>query len=108
MPPYEDRCRLIDLEILSRRRKNAAVFFVFDLLTGHIDASNLLSLYNLNVPHRMLRVRDPLNVRYHRTNYGIFGPVRNTSAIFNEISMFFDYGISRECFRKSIRSSSRS
>jgi hypothetical protein len=47
LPPYVDQFTLIRLETLTRRRSDAFVIFVFDVLYGSVCAPNLLSL----LPH---------------------------------------------------------
>jgi hypothetical protein len=42
LPPYGDRCALIRLETLAERRANACVMFIFDILSGRVNSSNLL------------------------------------------------------------------
>lgn len=41
IPSYSARCQLIGLETLERRRVNADLFFVYDLLNGFLDAPTL-------------------------------------------------------------------
>jgi hypothetical protein len=50
LPPYVDRCALIRLETLAERRANACVMFIFDILSGKVNSSNLLSLISINAP----------------------------------------------------------
>jgi hypothetical protein len=50
LPPYVDRCALIRLETLAERRANACVMFIFDILSGRVNSSNLLSLISINAP----------------------------------------------------------
>jgi hypothetical protein len=50
LAPYVDRCVLIRLEPLAKRRANAYVIFIFDILSGRVNSSNLLSLISINVP----------------------------------------------------------
>jgi hypothetical protein len=47
---YVDRCALIRLETLAQRRANAYVMFIFDILSGRVNSSNLLSLISINAP----------------------------------------------------------
>jgi hypothetical protein len=49
LPPYENRCRLINLDTLAERRNKACVMFVFDVLSGKIDAPPILVEIRLNV-----------------------------------------------------------
>jgi hypothetical protein len=47
-PPYVDKFALICLEMLTRRRSDACVMFVFDVLSDRVGSPNLLSLVKLN------------------------------------------------------------
>jgi hypothetical protein len=44
LPPYEDRCILLYLDTLWKRRSIACVMFIFDVLSGRVNSSNLLSV----------------------------------------------------------------
>jgi hypothetical protein len=56
LPPYVGRCALIRLKTLAERRANACVMFIFDILSGKVKSSNLLSLIGINVPWYHTRV----------------------------------------------------
>jgi hypothetical protein len=49
-PPYVNRCALIRVKTLAERRANACVMFIFDILSGWVNSSNLLSLISINAP----------------------------------------------------------
>jgi hypothetical protein len=68
LPPYVDRSAFIRLETLAERRANACVMFVFDILSGRVNSSNLLSLISINAPWYHTRSDDFLRVDFHRTN----------------------------------------
>jgi hypothetical protein len=70
LPPYVDRCAWIRLETLPRRRSDACVIFVFDVLSGRVGSPYLLSLVNLVAPRCRTRGGDFLRIDFHRTNYG--------------------------------------
>lgn len=53
--PYIFKCRLLGLTSLELRRTIACCLFIFDLLSGRIDAPNILSILNFNAPSRILR-----------------------------------------------------
>jgi hypothetical protein len=44
LPPYESRCLLLGLEVLSDRRKIAAALFFRDILCGRIESHYLADL----------------------------------------------------------------
>ena len=56
--PYDFKMELFGLESLENRRTNACHYFMFDLLSRRVDASNILVLINISVP--------PVNLRYYR------------------------------------------
>lgn len=98
--PYEFKCSLTSLQSLESRRRNACVFFMHDLISGHIDSSNLLSMVNFNVPYRPLRSHPFLRLQQHRTNYGMSEPMNNMSSIVNDISSLIDFNLGRTVFRR--------
>jgi hypothetical protein len=53
LPPYESRCKLLNLDTLCRRREISSVMFVRDVLCARIDSSSLLGMWALTAnPHR--------------------------------------------------------
>jgi hypothetical protein len=44
LPPYEDRCSLLDLDTLTKRLSIVCVMFIFDVLSGRVNSPNLLSV----------------------------------------------------------------
>jgi hypothetical protein len=68
LPPYVDRCTLIRLETLTKRRSDACVMFVFDVLSVRIGSpSSLLSLVNVIAPRYHTRGEDFLRIDFHCT-----------------------------------------
>ena len=56
--PYDFKIKLLSIETLENRRVCACHFFMFDLLSGRVDALNFLTMININVP--------PFSFRNHR------------------------------------------
>ena len=77
---------------------------MFDLLSGRVDASNILALINVSVPPVNLRNYRMLVPNFHRTNYGTFEPINNMMILFNSVLEYFDFILTRDFFRSSIRS----
>lgn len=102
LPPYINRCKLINLELLSRRRSNSCILFMYDLVMGKIDSPELLSLVNFNVPARIARNFELLRIGYSRTNYGRYEPVSNLSILFNRVNSLFNFNVSKANFKKMI------
>jgi hypothetical protein len=102
--PYVDRCALIRLETLTERRANACVMFIFDILSGRVNSSNLLSLISINAPWYHTRASNFLRVDFHRTNYGVHEPLNGAVRSFNEFADLFDLHLSRNQFFNRLRS----
>lgn len=103
LPPYADRCRLINLETLYDRRVNLQRLFVFDVLRGHIDCPVLLEQVPFNVPPRRFRSFSLLAVPQHRTNFGFHNPFDSCLRAFNNVTDKFDFNVSNNTFRTRIR-----
>ena len=103
LPPYENRCRVLVMDTLKKRRDIARVLLVFDLLSGKIDSPNLLTQISLNVPSYQTRSREFLFVEFHRTNYGAFEPINAAVRGFNEFAGLFEFNLTRDKFIDSIK-----
>lgn len=101
LPPYADRCELINIEPLARRRINACALFASDLLSGTLDAPLIARKIILN-PYPT-QADDFLTVVDHRTKYGHHEPVNNICMQFNIFSQLWHRGISRETFKTTIK-----
>jgi hypothetical protein len=71
LSPYVNRCALICLGTLARRRSDACVMFVFDVLSGRVCSPSLLSLINVITPRYCTWGDDFLQIRFLRTNCGV-------------------------------------
>lgn len=100
---YSDRCALLGMESLEQRRTFHQRMFVFDLLTGRIDCSQLREEINVHRPVRVLRNQPLLRIPFHRTLYGYNRPIDRCCRIFNSISNEFEPGMARERFKCRIR-----
>ena len=102
-PTYTSRCLLISLETLERRRINAGIFFVSDLLGGTIDCPELHMLFEFsNVPHN-LRQKPYLRPTSHRTNYGYNSSLNRMIRMFNLVAHIYLDSNNRNCFRTNIK-----
>jgi ribonucleases P/MRP protein subunit RPP40 len=102
LPAYENRLQLITLPTLESRRIVAGVCFIFDLLSGRIDAPELLAQVPIHAPPRQLRVSEFLRLPTHRTNYGSFSPLDRMFRLFNAVANLFEPGMSREVFKERV------
>jgi hypothetical protein len=102
LPAYEERLQLITLPTLESRRIVASVCFVFDLLSGRVDAPDLLAQIPIHAPPRPLRTSEFLRLATHRTNYGSFSPLDRMFRLFNSFANLFEPGMSREIFKNRV------
>lgn len=100
--PYDFKRKLLEIESLAARRKNTCIYFMFDMLSGRIDSSPLMSLIDINVPPRSIRNHSFLRANFHRTQYGSFEPISNLSRIFNETFDLFNFDVARNVCRNRI------
>jgi hypothetical protein len=100
LPPRCQRCRLIDMDVLSSRRRVSCALFISDVLScklhGHIILSSLrLNVYLYNTRYRILLGGSSSPNKL----YGMNGTIR----IFNKFSDLFEFGGSRDGFRARIK-----
>ena len=100
---YEERCALLGLEPLHKRRKVSGAVFVAKLLKGEIDSAAILADLNLFAPDRILRPRNTLRLQFRNTDYGCHEPIRSMSINFNLCSNVFDFNISTASIRRNLR-----
>jgi hypothetical protein len=75
LPPYCQRCRLIDLDVLSSGRRVSCALFISDVLSCKLDCHIILSSLRLNVYLYNTRYRFLLKEDRHRTNYRMNEPL---------------------------------
>ena len=105
LPPYPERCLLLGLDTLDRRRKVQQATIIAKLLNNDIDSTTLLSKLNFRASQRTLRSSNLLNANFHRTNFGYNEPVTACVRMFTSVEEFFDFG---ETTRKFVQKLSRS
>ena len=104
------KCELFNLESLAKRRKIArdCQMFMYDLLSGTVDSVMILSLTNFRVPSYSFRNQLLFDSGFYRTLYGCREPVTNLTKLFNESLLLFDFNVSRESFKRSLKQESLS
>lgn len=102
LPPYQDRCRLLNMDTLEHRRRVNKAVFVAKLLKGEIDSPSLLSQLPFHIPLRILRNQTLLRVGLHRTNYGINAPIPAMITEFCRVQQFFNFNASTTSFKNKI------
>lgn len=104
LPPYPDRCRLLGLDTLDRRRKVQQSLMIAKLLNGETDAPDLLSLLNIRAPIRSLRDTTLLQPNFHHTVYGYYEPMSACIRTFTAVEELFEFNESSGRFANRIRS----
>jgi Reverse transcriptase (RNA-dependent DNA polymerase) len=102
IPGYIDRCRILEIHELSKRRVMFDAMMIFDTFSGKIDSNELLSRLNLNVRSYNTRSYSLLHIKTHRTNYGKNNPIERSVLNFLKYESNFDFNMSREVFKRSI------
>jgi hypothetical protein len=82
LPSYEYRLRIINLETLESRRNNLSAVFIFNILHGRINSSELSDNVKLN-NNRTTRISKYLLESNHTSNYGYNNPLNRGIRIFN-------------------------
>jgi hypothetical protein len=100
LQPYEDRCALLHLDTLTKRRSIACEMFIFDILSGRV---NLLFVLDLITSRYPTHGTEFLRIDFHRTNYGLFGPMSGAMREFNEAIGLFDFGLTDDQFLNRLR-----
>lgn len=104
LPSYEDRCRLIDLELLRSRRETTKAMTIADALRGRIDCGTILEQINLNVQPRALRNSILLRLPMRRSNYAMHSAIHGLQRVFNRVASIFDFHLTRETLRRKFSS----
>ena len=100
---YSDRCALLQLESLEKRRVLLQRILVFDVLVNRVDCPQILGEINFQAPAQRLRTHAMLRIPFHRTVYGQNRPIDRCCRLFNAVSDEFDYDISRVRFKRKIQ-----
>lgn len=91
LPPYEDRCQLLQIEPLQQRREKAKAVFVSKILTGELDAPNILGSLEINVPVYTLRYNDFFRLPRRLHAYDSNEPIRSMMHVFNQMYPNIDF-----------------
>lgn len=100
--PYMDRCAELNLKSLLRRRTNAAVFFIHDVLTGRINSQFIRGRINLNNGLRVLRKTSMISLE-GGPDYMRFSPFDFACHLFNLAANHVDPTIPSREFRRRVQ-----
>lgn len=102
LPPYSERCRLLHLDTLQRRRKIDQAVFACKILKAEIDSPAILIQFHLNTLESTLRPREILFQPFHRSEYGRFEPVACIRDSFVSAIEHYDFQDSSTSFRNKL------
>ena len=91
LPPYPDRCLLLGLDTLQRRRRIQQALLIAKLINGEIDAPELLAQICFRIPSRALRNTNLLQHRFHRTAFGYNEPISSCIRTFTVVEDLFEF-----------------
>ena len=105
LPSYESRLKLLNLESLVERRKNADIVFIHQLCTESFDLPDLLEFVNVNTNRH--RHSSRVNGGYFylpfcTSNYSMFSPINRMYRTANECSSF-NINNSKDTLKRSLR-----
>lgn len=100
--PYADRCAELNLQSLARRRVNAAVFFIHDVLTGKVNSPMLRGRITLFDGSRALRNPSLIRLGVQRREYSAFSPFNFACRLFNLAAAHVDPTLSSRDFRHNV------
>jgi hypothetical protein len=81
----------------------ACIMFVFDILSGRVSSSRLLSMMHMIAPWYQTRGGDFFLVRFHRTKYGVPEPFNGAVRRFNKFIGLFDFHLTRTQFVNRVK-----
>lgn len=107
LPPYQFRCEFLNIQALWRRRINASIFFIYDLLLGKIVSRALrekidYTRQQYDANQRNLRNSDLIRVLTFRSEYAHNQPFYVACRLFNKMRQQFFESASRQMFRRRI------
>lgn len=91
LPPYSDRCRLLNLDTLEDRRKLAQVTTTAKIINGELDAPGLLARIGFRAS-RWTRNTAVIHHAFHRTSYGFNEPFSAMLRTFSTVEDEFEFG----------------
>lgn len=102
MRPYSIRCDELNIQLLIRRRINASLIFLHDVISGRISSKNLRNRIKIQTGIRTLRNPAFIKINSFRTDNVLNSSFITTCKIFNLIALFIDPTLPKNEFKKEI------
>jgi ribonucleases P/MRP protein subunit RPP40 len=101
---YEDRCKYLNLDLLTKRRERAGQVFVAAVLDSSINSSELLARLQIQVPRRNSRATTILKeTGKHKIDYGKNNPLARIKRNFNGVQDTYDYHLTEEKIKNLLK-----
>ena len=100
--PYVDRSNELHLQSLARKRVNAAVFFIHDVLTGKVNSQPLRDRIELYSGSRALRNPSLIRLATYRREYLTNSPFNFACRLFNFAATHVDPTLPSREFRRNV------
>lgn len=103
--PYSFFLQYFGLPHLISRRKYYDILFAYKVLNNIINCPQILSLFSISTPSRVLRQQNIFDVEFHRTNYGKFSPLTRICNSVNVSGVDLEAPISFNSLKRRLQSS---
>lgn len=100
--PYIDRCNEFNVQTLQRRRMNACIFFLHDVISGRINSANLRKRIEFVRITYFTRSPDFIKLNTHRLECTDRSPLRTAFRLYNLVALFIDVTTDRNTFRRLV------
>lgn len=90
LPPYPERCRLLNLDTLERRRRLAQATTAAKIINNELNVPGLLSLIDFRTSRRT-RNNSAFHHRFHRTSFGFNEPFSAMMRTFASVEEEFEF-----------------
>lgn len=101
-PPYCLRNEALNMKTLMRRRAEASLIFMYDLITEKLDAPWLLNTLTFNNGRRQTSNMELIKIETFATRYAMMQPMTRLSRLFNKIAKFLFETNTRAHFKAQI------
>lgn len=92
--PYSELLDIFEVPSLTKRSKLNALLFLYKLLDGSVDNSDLASCISFAVPRLTSRNANLFFIPFSKTNLGFYSPLNNMCRLYNlscrEVDIFND------------------
>lgn len=108
LPSYTFRCDILTLPVLSVRRNLSYVLFIYDILSGKVDACDIISELNFFIPARYLRSNNIIfRIPFLRLEFSRSDPLivmcSLCNLINNNLNLNLDFDIPRNSFIRIVK-----